>query len=102
MNVESILEQRAKVEEFQRKQRIGLETLIFTDLIGSTAFRSDWAQLATGTFRFRAPLNKERRFTPRRVDDAATNRLHFRDSVNEKKPLWLQKCFVKHACQLRP
>ena len=31
---------------------------------------SDWAQLESGTFRFRDPLNKERRFLPLRLDDA--------------------------------
>jgi len=30
------------------------------------AFGSDWAQLEFGTFRFRDPLNKERRFLPLR------------------------------------
>jgi WD40 repeat protein len=34
------------------------------------AFGSDWAHLEAGTFRFRDPLNKERRFIPLRLDDA--------------------------------
>jgi len=34
------------------------------------AFGSDWAQLEAGTFRFRDPLNRERRFIPLRLDDA--------------------------------
>ena len=34
------------------------------------AFGSDWAQLESGTFRFRDPLNQERRFIPMRLDDA--------------------------------
>ena len=34
------------------------------------AFGSDWAQLEAGTFRFRDPLKKERRFIPLRLDDA--------------------------------
>ena len=34
------------------------------------AFGSDWAQLESGTFRFRDPLNKERRFIPLRLDNA--------------------------------
>ena len=34
------------------------------------AFGSDWAQLEAGTFRFRNPLNQERRFIPLRLDDA--------------------------------
>jgi len=31
---------------------------------------SDWAQWESGTFRFRDPLNNERRFLPLRLDDA--------------------------------
>jgi hypothetical protein len=38
--------------------------------MSGNAFRSDWAQMEAGTFRFRDPLNKERRFIPLRLDDA--------------------------------
>ena len=38
--------------------------------MSANAFGSDWAQLEAGTFRFRDPLNKERRFLPLRLDDA--------------------------------
>ena len=38
--------------------------------MSANAFGSDWAQLESGTFRFRAPLNEERRFLPLRLDDA--------------------------------
>ena len=38
--------------------------------MSSNAFGSDWAQLESGTFRFRDPLNKERRFLPLRLVDA--------------------------------
>ncbi|MFL6291261.1 MAG: toll/interleukin-1 receptor domain-containing protein, partial [Thermoanaerobaculia bacterium] len=31
----------------------------------------DWAQLEAGTFRFRDPLNPERRFIPLRLDDSS-------------------------------
>jgi hypothetical protein len=41
MNVQSILEQRAKVEEFQRKHRVGLVNLLFADLIGSTKLKQE-------------------------------------------------------------
>ncbi|MHC4867491.1 MAG: TIR domain-containing protein [Planctomycetota bacterium] len=34
------------------------------------AFESEWATLESGTFRFRDPTNKERRFIPLRLDDA--------------------------------
>lgn len=37
--------------------------------MSANAFGSDWAQLEAGTFRFRDPLNKERRFIPLRLDD---------------------------------
>lgn len=38
--------------------------------MSANAFSSDWATLEAGTFRFRDPLNKERRFIPLRLDDA--------------------------------
>ncbi|MBE3097864.1 MAG: toll/interleukin-1 receptor domain-containing protein [Candidatus Atribacteria bacterium] len=38
--------------------------------MSANAFGSDWAQLESGTFRFRDPLNKDRRFIPLRLDDA--------------------------------
>ncbi len=34
------------------------------------AFGSDWARLESGTFRFRDPLNNDRRLVPLRLDDA--------------------------------
>ena len=36
--------------------------------MSANAFGSDWAQLEAGTFRFRDPLNQERRFIPLRLD----------------------------------
>ena len=41
MDLQVALEQRAKVEEFQRKHRIGLLTLLFTDLVGSTKLKQE-------------------------------------------------------------
>jgi len=38
--------------------------------MSASAFGSEWAQLEAGTFRFRDPLNKDRRFIPVRFDDA--------------------------------
>src|SRR5438046_1598864 len=38
--------------------------------MSAQAFGSDWAQLEAGTFRFRDPLNKERRFISLRLDEA--------------------------------
>jgi len=54
----------AKIEE-------GLEhSRVLVLCMSANAFGSDWAQLEAGTFRFRDPLNKKRRFIPLRLDDA--------------------------------
>ena len=54
----------AKIEE-------GLEhSRVLVLCMSANAFGSDWAQLEAGTFRFRDPLNQERRFIPLRLDDA--------------------------------
>jgi 2-polyprenyl-3-methyl-5-hydroxy-6-metoxy-1,4-benzoquinol methylase len=55
----------AKIEE-------GLEySRVLVLCMSAHAFGSDWAQLEAGTFRFRDPLNKERRFIPLRLDVAS-------------------------------
>jgi hypothetical protein len=38
--------------------------------MSANSFGSEWAQLESGTFRFRDPLNKDRRFIPLRLDEA--------------------------------
>lgn len=38
--------------------------------MSANAFGSDWAQLESGTYRFRDPLNKLRRFIPLKLEDA--------------------------------
>ena len=54
----------AKIEE-------GLEgSRVLVLCMSEHAFGSDWSQLEAGTFRFRDPLNKERRFIPLRLDEA--------------------------------
>src|SRR5947209_20462927 len=54
----------AKIEE-------GLEhSRVLVLCMSANAFGSDWAQLEAGTFRFRDPLNKGRRFIPLRLDEA--------------------------------
>lgn len=54
----------AKIEE-------GLEhSRVLMLCMSRHAFGSDWAQLEAGTFRFRDPLNKQRRFIPLRLDAA--------------------------------
>jgi hypothetical protein len=52
----------AKIEE-------GLEaSRVLVLCMSAHAFGSDWASLEASTFRFRDPLNKERRFIPLRLD----------------------------------
>src|SRR6266566_7308034 len=54
----------ARIEE-------GLEhSRVLVLCMSANAFGSDWAQLESDTFRFRDPLNKERRFIPLRLDEA--------------------------------
>lgn len=53
----------SKIEE-------GLElSRVLVLCMSANAFGSDWAQLEAGTFRFRDPLNKKRRFVPLQLDD---------------------------------
>ena len=54
----------AKIEKGLEQSRV----LVFC--MSANAFGSDWSQLEAGTFRFRDPLNKERRFIPLRLDEA--------------------------------
>ena len=55
-----------------RRRKDGPQTASQPSTINHQLFGgSDWAQLEAGTFRFRAPLNKERRFIPLRFDDAS-------------------------------
>src|SRR5713226_1098298 len=55
------------------KTEEGLEhSRVLVLCMSANAFGSDWAQLETQTFRFRDPLNRERRFIPLRLDNAQT------------------------------
>jgi hypothetical protein len=54
----------AKIEEGLERSRM----LVLC--MSANAFGLDWEQLESGTFRFRDPLNKERRFLPLRLDEA--------------------------------
>ncbi len=52
----------AKIEE-------GLDaSRVLVLCMSANAFGSDWAALEAGTFRFRDPMNRERRFIPLRLD----------------------------------
>ena len=54
----------AKIEE-------GLEhSRVLVLCMSANAFGSDWARLENDTYRFKDPLNRERRFIPLRLDDA--------------------------------
>lgn len=54
----------AKIEDgLERSQKLVL-------FMSAHATGSDWAQMEAGTFRFRDPLNKARRFVPVRLDDS--------------------------------
>src|ERR1051325_1886450 len=53
----------AKIEEGLEHSRVLLLCMSIN------AFSSDWAQLESGIFRFRDPLNKDRRFVPLRLDE---------------------------------
>jgi hypothetical protein len=58
------------------------------------AFGSDWATLESQTFRFRDPLNKERRFIPLRLDAAPL--IVIRTSEGEVR--WMEvRDFLKRA-----
>ena len=55
----------SKIEE-------GLEgSRVLVLCMSAAAFGSDWATVESQTFRFRDPLNRERRFIPLRLDEAA-------------------------------
>ena len=63
-SIERTQSKTAKIEEGLERSRV----LVLC--MSANAFGSDWAQLESGTFRFRDPLNKERRFLPLHMDDA--------------------------------
>lgn len=54
------------------KIEAGLEqSRVLVLCMSAHAFGSDWTQLESGTFRFRDPVNRDRRFIPLRLDDTA-------------------------------
>ena len=58
-------------DNLPRKLDDGLEeSRVLVLCMSANAFGSDWTQLEAGTFRFRDPMNKERRFIPLRLDAA--------------------------------
>ena len=62
---------RARKATRKKKIEAALEhSRLLVLCMSAHAFASDWAQLEAGTFRFRDPLNQERRFIPLRLDDA--------------------------------
>ncbi len=68
---EFFLSHSAKNEAVMRPRADGLRrSRVLVLCMSANAFGSDWAQLESGTFRFRDPLNRERCFLPLRLDDA--------------------------------
>ena len=63
-SIEETQSKTAKIEEGLERSRVPVPCM------SANAFGSDWAQVESGTFRFRDPLNKERRFLSLRLDDA--------------------------------
>jgi small GTP-binding protein len=62
---------RTKKADREGKIEEGLErSRVLVLCMSANAFGPDWAELEAGTFRFRDPLNKERRFIPLRLDGA--------------------------------
>src|SRR5437870_2934775 len=58
-------------DHVQARIEDGLERArVLVMCMSANAFGSDWTQLEAGTFRFRDPLNKDRRFVPVRLDGA--------------------------------
>jgi small GTP-binding protein len=56
-------------DKLSEKIERGLETSrVLVLCMSRNAFTTDWAALETGTFRFRDPANRERRFIPVRID----------------------------------
>jgi small GTP-binding protein len=71
-------------DNIPHKLEEGLEqSRVLVLCMSAHAFGSDWAQLESQTFRFRDPLNKERRFIPLRLDEEAV-----KDSLTQFAYLW--------------
>ena len=64
--------------------------------LSANAFGSDWAQLESGTFRFRDPLNKERRFLPLRLDNAPFKGNSFMTTGNRDRSLKDESTFKEN------
>ena len=58
----------SKIEEGLEHSRVHVLCM------SANAFGSDWSQLESGTFRFRDPLTKDRRFIPCRWSRSGTSR----------------------------
>ncbi|MEA3208584.1 MAG: hypothetical protein QOE70_1641 [Chthoniobacter sp.] len=65
----------AKIEEGLERSRV----LVLC--MSAQALGSDWAQLESGTFRFRDPLKKERRLLPLRFDSGPFLYINLRSAI---------------------
>ena len=89
------------------KIEAGLEhSRVLVLCMSAQAFGSDWAQLESGTFRFRDPLNQDRRFIPLRLDDAPTkvrrtfqshSKSDTQQSQSRRKILWHHPTIFHHS-----
>ena len=84
----------------------GLESArILVLCMSANAFGAGWSQLESQTFRFRDPLNRERRFIPLRLDDAEIKgslvQFAYIDWSNKQNH---EQEYAKllHACGLKP
>jgi len=72
--------------------------------MSSSAFGSEWAMLEAQTFRFRDPLNKERRFIPLRLDEAEPRGALAQFSYVDWRSPARERQYVRllDACRLAP
>ncbi len=84
------------------KHEEGLEhSRVLVLCMSANAFGADWAQLETGTFRFRDPLNKQRRFLPLRLDEAPLRGSLAQFSCVDWRAEDREQCYavLLHACR---
>ena len=77
----------AQADSIPAKIEAGLEhSRVLVLCMSAHAFGSEWAQLEAGTFRFRDPLNQERRFIPPPLDAAIKGSLAQFLCIDRQKP----------------
>jgi len=86
----------AKIEEGLENSKV----LLF--FMSGNAFGSDWGQLEVGIFRFRDPLNRERRLIPLRLDNTPIKGSLAQYCYIDWRPMNRNRAFVQllEACKL--